>query len=581
MTLRLLKKPEEILVREKGTIYKKWGGRLKVALIYPNTYSVGMSNLGCQSIYLYLNQLDYVVCERSFLPDSVDIPLFSLESQTPLYRFDVLAFSISFEEDYLNIPNILTRTGIPVLSNDRKDGHPVILAGGVATFLNPEPIAGFIDLFALGEGEELITEIFPLIHRKRSAGTDKEGILRELTEIEGVYVPKFYTVSYSPEGTIRERISLHGLPERVKKRRVENLDSFSPPSPVLTPGAEFSNMSLLEVSRGCPRGCRFCAAGFIYRPPRKRGIERLKEAVIQGINRGARTGLLGTSVSEHPFLDDLLNLVKKEGGEASISSLRIDTLNLERLRLLKSTGYRTITMAIETGSERLMRVINKSISRKDILSTIDMIKESGIRRVKLYYMIGLPAEMDEDIDALIELSLMIRDRLRGGTFIPRLTLSINPFVPKPWTPFQWYPLEEVKALKGKVERIKKALGREPNITAKFASPRIAYTQALLSLGDRRIGSFILRTLSEGKRDALEGMTPPPEFFVYRHKDIRETLPWDFIDHGIDKGYLVMEYKNGIKGLETPACEVESCVRCGVCGLEERHLWIMCGHNKKR
>ena len=337
-------------------------------------------------------------------------------------------------------------------------------------------------------------------------------------------------------------------------------------TPILTPEAEFSNMSLLEVNRGCPRGCRFCTAGYIYLPPRERDLGELKRGVKLGIERSGKTGFLGTAVSEYPFLDDLLKIVDEEKGEASISSLRMDTLSHERLELLKAVGYKTITIAPEAGSGRLRRVINKDLSEDDIFNAVDKIGESGIKRVKLYFMIGLPTEEEGDIDAMIELSLKIRKRLNDrkssrGVFI---TLSINPFVPKPWTPFQWHPFEDVKVLKLKFKKIKDAFAGEPRIKVKLTSPRTAYIQAILSLGDRRVGKFILMSFQEGIKKALKEMRPSPEFFIYRNKALDEIMPWDFIDHGIRKDYLVKEYKKGLEGLETPPCDVGSCVRCGVC-----------------
>ena len=574
MTLRLHKKTKTLLAREDGTIFKGWDGKLTVALIYPNIYSLGMSNLGFQSIYSYLNQLDNVVCERAFLPDSEDeeeymkkgSSLFSLESQTALNRFDVLAFSISFEEDYLNIPKILSFAGVSLLSEDRDRFQPLVMAGGVATFMNPEPIADFTDFFALGEGEALISDIFPLLLREKFDRTNKETIIENISHKDGVYVPRFYNVTYEAEGSVESFNPRSGVPERIRKRIAEKLNTYPPVSPILTPGTEFSNMSLLEVNRGCPRGCRFCTAGFIYLPPRERSLDDLKKGVENGIGRGAKAGFLGTAVSESPFLEDLLSFVEDKKGEASISSIRMETLSPERLRKLKNVGYKTITIAPEAGSERLRRVINKDFSDEEILNTVDMIKESEIRKVKLYYMIGLPTERDDDIDSLISLSLKIRERFDGlkTTFVPVIALSINPFIPKPWTPFQWYPMEDVKVLKSKIKKIKNAISKVPKMSVKFTSPRMAYVQALLSLGDRRVGSFISMAFEEGVKSALKEMTPSPEFFVYRQKDLKEILPWDFIDHGIKKDYLKKEYKRGIGGLITPPCDLGSCVRCGVC-----------------
>ena len=495
-----------------------------------------------------------------------EILFFLLESQTPLSKFDLLAFSISFEEDYLNIPKILSFARVPHLSKDRDRFQPLVMAGGVATFMNPEPIADFMDFFALGEGEALISEIFPLLRKEKFDRTDKETIIEKISHKDGVYVPRFYDVSYEPKGSVGSFNSRNGAPERVRKRIAEKLDDCPPVSPILTPGTEFSNMSLLEVNRGCPRGCRFCTAGFIYLPPRERNLDDLKKGVEDGINRGAKAGFLGTAVSESPFLEDLLGAVEDMNGEASISSIRMETLSPERLSKLKKVGYKTLTIAPEAGSERLRRVINKDFSDEEILNTVDMIEVSGIKRVKLYYMIGLPTESNADIDSLIALSLKIRERLDSpeSTSVPEVTLSINPFIPKPWTPFQWYPMEDVKVLKSKIRKIKDVINKVPKMGVKFTSPRMAYVQALLSLGDRRVGSFISMAFEKGVKNALKEMAPSPEFFTYRQKDLDEVLPWDFIDHGITKNYLLKEYKRGLNGLITPPCDLGNCVRCGVC-----------------
>lgn len=527
-----------------------------------------MSNLGFQAIYHLLNNLDYVVCERAFLPDDKDIaefdrtstPLFSLESQRPITEFDIIAFSISFEEDYLNILKIFDLAKIPFLSSARKSAQPLIMAGGVAVSLNPEPIADFLDLFAIGEGEQFVAEFIDTFKTAQLKAKTKDGFLEALIPVEGVYIPSFYKIEYQ-ENFIKEFTPVKGSPAKVKSRKVKRLDAFTAPSShILTRETNFSNTYLIEVERGCGRGCRFCAAGFVYLPPRERELNGLKQGVLNGMGLTQKVGLVGAAVSEYSDLKALCGIVIDGNGELTLSSIRLDALNKETIRLLKQGGYKTITIAPEAGSKRLRDVINKSFSEKDIIDAIDIISASGIQKLKLYFMIGLPTETTEDIEAIIELALKIKDALHGGL----ITLSINPFIPKPVTPFQWCAYEDVKSLKNKMGIIKDGLKNEKGIKINSLSPREGYTQTILSVGDRRIGKVLADAHEKGWNNAIKSAAPGAGFYAERQRGFSEVLPWDFIDNGIKKKYLWQEYQRALQGQTTPPCDVGRCMRCGVC-----------------
>jgi len=529
-----------------------------------------MSNLGFQAIYHLLNSLDYVVCERAFLPDDKDIaefertstPLFSLESQRPLCEFDIIAFSISFEEDYLNILKIFDLAKIPFLSSERKSAQPLIMAGGVAVSLNPEPIADFFDLFAIGEGEEFVSEFLDAFQSAQYHAKTKEHLLEALIPVEGVYIPSFYKIVYR-ENFIKEFTPIKGSPAKVKSKKVKKLDAFpAPSSHILTRETNFSNTYLVEVERGCGRGCRFCAAGFVYLPPRERDLINLQDAVLKNIQLTDKMGFVGAAASEYSGLKSLCKTVIENNGELTLSSIRLDVLDEENLQLFKNGGYKTMTIAPEAGSERLRDVINKRISETKILESIALISKRGIQKLKLYFMIGLPTETIEDMQAIIELVLKIKDVLHGGL----ITLSINPFIPKPFTPFQWYGYADVQSLREKIDTIKKGLKNETGVKLSFLSPRQGYIQTLLSVGDRRVGNTVVNAYRRGWKEALKNTEPNSDFYVNRQRNFSEILPWDFIDSGIKKEYLWKEYQRALKAQTTPPCDVGRCIRCGVCDI---------------
>lgn len=568
------------LSKERGTIKKDWGGKTSVALIYPNYYHVGMSNLGFQVVYGTLNDNPAIVSERVFLPDEdelsiykrTDHPLLSLESQRPLRRFDILAFSLSFENDYSNILAILDLGKIPLMSKDRGEDYPLVLAGGVVTFMNPEPLANFIDFFLLGEAEVILKKFLESFLALRSSQMKKEETLRILAEeVEGLYCPSLYRVEYKGDGTIGSFEPLiPSIPPKITVAKQATLKGSLCKSRIITPYTEFSDTILLELNRGCGIGCRFCAAGFVYRPPRLAQEKEIFTTIDEILAESHRVGLVSPSVSDVPNIERLTHYILDGNGKFSLSSLRAPSLTKALLENLKSSNQKTLTIAIETGSERLRRVINKKLTEEHAIEAIVLIARTGFFHIKLYFMIGLPTETREDVKEIMSLVKSIRHHLikesKGRERIGRLRLSINCFVPKPFTPFQWFPMDTVDSLKEKQRLLKRALSDEGGIRISFDVPKWAYMQTLLAMGDRRVGRMLLAThLNKGNwKQTFRSSDINPDFFVYRTKDLNERLPWDFIDHGIKQSFLQEEYNLALASIESPTCDIGSCTRCGVC-----------------
>ena len=543
-----------LLAEEQGTVIKDWGGKISVALAYPNTYAVGMSNLGFQTIYRHLNAMPDVVCERVFMPEPADLdemrraqlPPFSLESLRPLTDFHLVGFSVTYEGDYVNVLRLLSMAGIPLRAAERRPHDPLVLMGGVCAFSNPEPIAPFMDFVVVGEGEELVVE---LIAAYRAGYRDRAELLASLAKLDGVYVPDRYHVEYAQDGVIADVSAHEGAPAVVAKRRLRNVNAFETVAAVKTAQAEYGHMALLEVGKGCGRGCRFCLEGQVYRPVRHRSVDALRETVERMAAAGERRiGLVGACVSDYPWLGDLLKVVEDNGMELSISSLRADSLSEGLVAALARGGHRTLTMAPEAGTERLRRVIRKSISDEQLMTACGLIRAHGIPNLKTYFMIGQPTETTEDVEAIPDLAGRMLERLRvldpSGRPFGRLTLSVSSFVPKPWTPFQWTAFDGADSLQAKLEIIKRGVRRFSNVRVLHENPREAALQALLARGDRRVGDFLeLAATYEGDwRRALREWDGDAAFYTTRRRAVDERLPWDHFDVGVKKAGLLREWE---------------------------------------
>ena len=545
----------------------------KVAIVYPNTYFVGMSNLGLHIIYEEINLRNDSVCERIFLPEKKELeaydktktPLMSVETQRPMHQFDVVAFDVTFEMDYFHIPLMLRHGRVPIMGKDRTEFDPIVIAGGPCATFNPEPFADFIDAFIIGEGEGIVSRVLDIIRDGKMEGLDRHAILRQLANISGVYVPSLYVPIYSDDGEFKGYHIVEGAPTTIK-RHFEMLTSGGE-TVVATNYTEFGAMYIIEVARGCGRHCRFCMAGYCFRVPRVRPLEILKEGVDRAEKLGKKVGLMGAAISDYPEVDELVTYIRSKDMRYSCASLRADSLTQAVVDGLADSGQKTITIAPETGSERLRRVINKGISEEHLQNAATLSAKSGIQHMRLYIMIGLPTETDEDIEAIVGLAERTQAHMAEVGCKGRLTLSINPFIPKPFTPFQWMAMDNQKTVEKKLQYIKKALQKNRRIEVLVESPKEAYIQGVLARGDRRLGAVLAACAadrgSKSFKAEMKAAGLDMDEMNYRERSFHEFLPWSHLDMGMDDGYLEMEWKRSVDEAYTPPC-VQGCKRCGVC-----------------
>ena len=545
----------------------------KVAIVYPNTYFVGMSNLGLHIIYEEINLRNDSVCERIFLPEKKELeaydktktPLMSVETQRPMHQFDVVAFDVTFEMDYFHIPLMLRHGRVPIMGKDRTEFDPIVIAGGPCATFNPEPFADFIDAFIIGEGEGIVSRVLDIIRDGKMEGLDRHAILRQLADVSGVYVPSLYVPIYSEDGEFKGYDIVEGVPKTIK-RHFEMLTSGGE-TVVATNYTEFGAMYIIEVARGCGRHCRFCMAGYCFRVPRVRPLDILKEGVERAEKLGKKVGLMGAAISDYPEVDELVNYIRSKDMRYSCASLRADSLTQAVVDGLADSGQKTITIAPETGSERLRRVINKGISEEHLQNAATLSAKSGIQHMRLYIMIGLPTETDEDIEAIVGLAERTQAHMEKVGCKGRLTLSINPFIPKPFTPFQWMAMDNQKVVEKKLQYIKKALQKNRRIEVLVESPKEAYIQGVLARGDRRLGAVIAACAadrgSKSFKSEMKAAGLDMDDMNYRERSFDEFLPWSHLDMGMQEGYLEMEWQRSLDEAYTPPC-AKGCKRCGVC-----------------
>ncbi|GMV20413.1 MAG: B12-binding domain-containing radical SAM protein [Acidimicrobiia bacterium] len=549
----------EVLEKEVGYVRKPHGGRLRVALAFPNTYFVGMSNLGLQTVYQLFNADDRVVCERVFLPGRQELadrgrrhsPLVTLESQTPVADFDVFAFSVSFEWDYTNVVTMLRLAGMRPRAADRHVRDPLVLVGGAVTFVNPEPLAPFADIIAAGEGETLVPPFIEQWH----AAASREDLGARLAGERGFYVPSLYDVTYDGPGRVAAITPRPGTPAPavVRKAAVRATDHLDPPSTsIFTPDTEFGARFLIEVVRGCANMCRFCWAGYNYLPVRPFDTERILTLAEQARPHATRVGLVSIALCDHPDIERILARLVELGYGISPASLRMDDLTAPILRLLRQSGERSITIAPETGSDRLRRVINKTVTNEEILKRTDLVFAEAFDNLKLYYMVGIPTETDEDLQAIRDLTVEMRDRMlthaRPRGTIGRIVASVNPLVPKPGTTYQWMPMTPADVIEEKTRRLRHLVSDLDNVYFNIKSERHSYYQGLLSLGDRRVADVIEHAEANGGdwRRAVADAGLDADAYLYRNRESDAFLPWQIIDGGMKESFFRSELERSLR-----------------------------------
>lgn len=560
---------QAIRAEEWGAQVYPPGLRHPVAFVYPNVYHLGMSNLGMHILYQLINARGDSACERFFLPDKrlqeehskSRTPLLSIETGRPLADFAVIFVMLSFEMDYDNLLTVLDLGNIKLRAAERNAKEPLLIIGGPCATFNPEPLADVADAFVIGEGEETVQRILDVIYE----GASKQEQLRQLAGLPGVYVPSLYTPQYGEQGEFTGLLPHSGVPASVARQWVHDIDAYPHTSAIVTGGTEFEDMYIVEVARGCGRHCRFCMAGYCFRKPRPRSLENILQDIANRPERAKKVGLMGAAVSDHPQMAELTAYLAEHNIPFSVASMRADMLTRQIAEALAASGQRTMTVAPEAGSERMRAAINKGITEEHVYQAIKLAAAAGMRNIKLYYMIGLPGEEDEDIAETVEMILRIRREMDAAGNKGELVISVNGFVPKPFTPYQWSPLCEVRTLKKRFKMLSDGLKKSKRIKLITESLKETVTQSVLARGDRRIGEALLKAHVEGIsfKAALKQQGLDAEELAQRRLQVGQPLPWQHLDMGVTMEYLAKELERSEAGRFTPMC-FDGCRRCGVC-----------------
>ncbi|MDF2522068.1 MAG: Radical domain protein [Clostridia bacterium] len=600
--LARVEKPGRYVGNEWNSVHKSLEGiNIRFAFCFPDVYEVGMSHLGMKILYHMLNDEKDIYCERVFAPwpdmekemRENNVSLFALESMDYVKDFDFIGFTLQYEMSYTNILNILDLAGLPVKSADRKEGQPFVIAGGPCAY-NPEPLAEVVDLFAMGEGEELLMEIMEVYRDWKSNGKSREEFLRAAAAIRGVYVPSFYNVEYNEDNTIKQVSPIYeDVPKKVRKRVIKNLQNSYFPDKIIVPYIDIvHDRVMLEIFRGCTRGCRFCQAGMIYRPVRERTVEELVEIADRLLESSGYEEISLSSLSTsdysrlHELVGQLMSKYQSKRVAMSLPSLRIDSFSLQLIEEVQKVRKSGLTFAPEAGTQRLRDVINKGVDEEDLIKSVGAAFETGYSNVKLYFMIGLPTETMEDVEGIADLAHMVLDRYYEVPKDKRarnvsISVSASSFVPKPFTPFQWEPQDRTDSLIEKQKHLRAALKKNRQISFSWHEPFVSYLEAIFARGDRRIGQVLIKAWEKGCKfdgwdeffkydawmEAFKECGVDPEFYAYRKRELEEVMPWDHIDVGVTKKYLRSEYKKAQKAELTRDCR-SVCTGCGINLLEE-------------